>query len=323
MDNFKGYFQVAPAWFLLILSAYQAATSLIYMIKMHKSSKRLENVLVLLCNIFLIPCTISYFLITMNYQRENSLLLSSSLCKSSTFILKSVVIVNKFVYILILAFRYMVLKQSKDENENDRLIARRSFRLVAGTFVILLFQAIFDHTYTSCINDEKEHFCSRNDFSKHLVYNLVTTGCFFVAIVLQTVILVLTIRPSDDQPENNQRKSILKKNSRRNVLCTLVIYLNDLGLIVVQLMMSFVKIPMTVVLLTNIVLNCVTLTFSFEDYRERIFSFILLKPDKVFERQIVKSITVKDHALLKPESFKLKVLHTYRKPSKRYRNIVT
>ena len=322
MNIFKDDFQVAIAWFLLILSSCQATTSFIYMVKKHKSSKRFENVIVFLCNIFSIPCTVSYFLIIMHHQKYDALPSNSILCKSSTFILKSVVVVNKVLYSLILAFRYVVLKQNKEEDGNDVIIARRATGLVAGVFVILLFQAIFDYTYTSYTNvsDQKECFYLQNDLSEHLVYNLVTIGCFFVAIMLQSLILIESLRPSNDDSENEPNKPTLnlQKISKRNVLCTLVIYLNDLGLIAVRLMINLIEVPMFVVLLTNIVLNCVTLTLSFEDYITRIFPFMLLKPEKVFKRQVVQTVTANDPNLLKPGSFRLKVIHTYKQSSKKY-----
>ena len=135
-------------------------------------------------------------------------------------------------------------------------------------------------------------FFLQNDIDRHLVYNIITIGCFFVSIILQTAILIETIRPNNNNSEQNQNKPTLKlqKNSRKNVLCTSVIYLNDLGLIAVQIMINFIEIPMFFVLFINIVLYCVTLTFSYGDYTTRIFPFTLLKPDSVFKQRTVLTI---------------------------------
>ena len=106
MKRYKGDFSVTNAVFVLIVSSYLGIACFIYFVKKFNSAKRTENFIVFLCSLLTIPCSSLYFFVVLHYKKYDTLLLSSGLCKSSTFMFKTVLIINKCFCNLIFAYRY-------------------------------------------------------------------------------------------------------------------------------------------------------------------------------------------------------------------------
>ena len=271
MSIFKGDVSVAGAWLILLLSVYQGVASFIYMIKKFKSSKRVENILMFLCSLTTIMCSVSYILILTFLQKEDALPSNENICKASATMFKTAVIVNKCFCSLIFSFRYVALNQS---GGNGLSITRRASALTFGIIVVSLFQLIFDHTYTSFISAEKSGLYLNVDFNQHIFYVLLMLGCYFLTTVLQTVIFIETLRLKCNHVENNVSNQNLQKKLKRIAMCTLVFSVSDLLLVVLQVVLvKLIKRQLPIVLLININLNCVSLSCSYEEYRSRLFPF--------------------------------------------------
>ena len=235
MKSYKEDFSVTYAVFVLIISSYLVKASFIYFVKKFNSAKKKENLIVLLCSLLTITCSILYFFLVLYYKKYDTLLSSSGLCKSSNDMFKTVLIINKCFCNLIFAYRY------KTVNNSGKKFVKKTLVFSAIIITISVFQVIFDHLYTVFILpiEKQECFHYNYDLKQHLVYIIVMVGCMFLTTVLQTGILVLTLRPIRNHVNNissisNERMYSMTK---RIFFCTLLFAASDFGLLILQLVM--------------------------------------------------------------------------------------
>ena len=180
---------------------------------------------------------------------------------------------------LIFAYRYKAVDSSRKKFVAKTLV------FSAVIITISVFQVFFDHLYTVFILpiQKQECFYLNYDLKEHLVYIIVMVGCLFLMTVLQTRILTLTLRPIRNHVNNissisNERMYSMMK---RTFFCTLLFAASDFGLVILQLVMvKNIGRPMSILLLSNLNLNCFSLVISYGDYKNRLFPFIKFENDK-------------------------------------------
>ena len=111
----------------------------------------------------------------------------------------------------------------------------------------------------------------------HLIYISAFLGCLLVTTILQTVILIETIKPICNHLNNNlsNPNNQLRNMLKRIIVSTLLFAISDFGLVVLQfVMVKIIGRPMTILLLINMNLNCFSLIFSYGDWKQRLFPFL-------------------------------------------------
>ena len=274
MSSYKGDFSITFASCLLFTSAYLGIASFIYLLKTFKSEKRNENVIVFLCSLLSIPSSVLYFLLALHYEQHETLLSNSSLCKIFINTFKTTVIINKCLCNGIFACRYRTLNKTIIWLKFSKIVLVFS----AAIIIISIFQLVFDHSYASFTNIsiQKNCFYFNMNLKIHFIYIIVIMSCFFFTTILQTSVLIKTIRPIYNHLNNN---SSVSTNRVRKVLKTLIVSsllfaISDIVLVVSQfVMLEYIGRPMPLLAVTNINLNCISLMFSYGDHRPRLFPF--------------------------------------------------
>ena len=167
MSSYKWDFSFTFAYCVLVISAYLGIASFIYMLKIFKSEKRNENIIVFLCSFLSIPSSVLYFLVALHYKQHDTLLSNSSLCKISINTFKATVIINKCLCNGIFAYRYRTLNKNIIWLKFSKIVLLFSVTII----IISIFQLVFDHTYSSLTNTLIKQNCFY--FNMHLKINFI------------------------------------------------------------------------------------------------------------------------------------------------------
>ena len=225
------------------------------------------------CSFITVPCSILYFFVVLHYKKYDTLLSSSSLCKSSNDMFKTILIINKCLCNLIFAYRYKTVNSSEIKAFTKTLV------FTTTIVIISLFQITFDHLYTFFMLSfqKQECFYFNYDLKQHLVYIIVMVGCMLVATILQTGILILILKPICNHMNNSSRISneCIYSLIKRIFFCTFLFAASDFGLVILQLVMvKNIGRPMPILLLSNLNFNCFSFLISYGDYKKRLYRFI-------------------------------------------------
>ena len=274
MNKSKGGFSIIIGWCTLITSSYLGIASFTYLLKTFKSKRRNENIIVFLCSVFSIPFSVLYFLLVLHYENDGTLLSNSLLCKVYIKTFETTVVINKCLCNAIFALRYKTLNKTISWLN----FSKRVLGFSVATIVISAFQLVFLHIYTLFVSVYTLKTCLhfKIDSEKHLIYILAVLGCLFITTILQTVILIETVKPicnhsNNLSNSNNRLRNILK----RIIISTLLFAISDFGLVVVQfVMIKVIGRPLSILTLINMNLNCFSLIYSYGDCKQRLFPFL-------------------------------------------------
>ena len=226
---------------------------------------------------FSIPCSDLYFLLVLHYKNDGTLLSNSPLCKVYTKTFVTAVVVNKCLCNAIFAYRY----KTPNKTISCLKFSKRVLVFSAATIFISAFQLVFLHIYTLFINIYIREKCLHFniDSGEHLIYILAVLGWLLVTTILQTEILIQTIKPICSHLNNNLSNSNnrLRNILKRIVISTLLFATSDFGLVGDTVSFQNTKIigrPMSMLTLTNMNLNCFCLIFSYGDFKQRLFLFL-------------------------------------------------
>ena len=273
MTIFKDDFSFTIGCLLLTVSIYKATVSLAYSIQDPEKIRRKENIVVFLCTLLTVICSVSYFLQVLHYARFDRLEKSSLLCKFSSTSYKVALVISKCFCNLVFANRCRTI------NRKCSALAKRAYCYSVWIIVISVCQLVFDFFYFmfATVPSQKNCLYLEINFNKHSIHVAVMIICFMFATVMQTVILVEIIKPIYRHVNNSS--SIQSRNLRstlyRVVACSLIFSLSDFGFLIGQFFtVKIIKRPMPVVLLINLSLNCICLMCSYKNYKKRFLPFL-------------------------------------------------
>ena len=236
----------------------------------------------LLCSLFTIPSSISYFLVFLHYSKSNALLPNKSLCKTSLTLFKAAVIVNRCLCNSIFVYRYKAI------DNKEKKFSKKYIVVSATVCLVSTFQLVFERLYTWFMSpfEKQDCFYFHVDLSRHLVQFLVVLSCFAITTFLQIGILIVTVIPICKHSNNliisNERVRSLMK---RIVVCTCLFAVSDFGLAAAQLILiRLIGRPMSALLLVNVNLDCLSLMLSYDDYKQRVFPLLNCSTKSSVER---------------------------------------
>ena len=273
----------------LLFSMYLTATSFTYLLQHYNGKRKKENCFIFLCCFLTLVLSTFYFVFEFLRDGKDYSINSKFLCVLIPLVFKACITVSKVFSSLIFVYRYELINQRK------LLAAPKRSKIVPAVFVLFSIVQFLGHVIFVTIiqSTSKLDKCNYEKLfiTNSVSYSYFTAGCFILKTILQTIILVETIKPIYKHCVKSTVASSFN-NKLRNTLyrvfcCSLILTTADIAMIVVYyttVVNNIIQGPL--LFITYLYVVVLSLVCSYKDCGKRLFPFMSIFKNKLNKKSI-------------------------------------